>query len=287
MGQATATSPGPPRGSFIPARYPRETGQVEQASRTARAPLWAAPKPGKRCWPRQLHLDWLGVDPTSHPEQALRFLFHDCDPQTQQWALGTLRLFNPGPAVYQHRPEPLPSAVRRAFILPVGDRTLRPEWVRQAARQRLGAQPAEVGADQFGADLVSAAVRSNPHRNQLGICSPVSGPVAAREADPAASLIHGDHDGQGVTVFGALRSFHPLRRRKRCLLLLGRGKGARRVLERGQPDLPVVPPVAALHGVDAHPRSLTLEGHGRKRECGIAEPGASARRRWLEPALDA
>jgi hypothetical protein len=40
------------------------------------------------------HPDWLGVDPTSDPQLALRFLFHDCDPQTQQWALGTLRLFN-------------------------------------------------------------------------------------------------------------------------------------------------------------------------------------------------
>jgi pimeloyl-ACP methyl ester carboxylesterase len=92
------------------------------------------------------HPDWLGVDPTSDPQLALRFLFHDCDPQTQQWALGTLRLFNPGPAVYQHRPGPLPSPLRCAFILPTGDRTLRPEWMRQAARQRLGVQPAEVGA---------------------------------------------------------------------------------------------------------------------------------------------
>ena len=27
------------------------------------------------------HPDWLGVDPTSDPQLALRFLFHDCDPQ--------------------------------------------------------------------------------------------------------------------------------------------------------------------------------------------------------------
>jgi len=88
--------------------------------------------------------------------------------------------------------------------------------------------------------------------------------MGAREVGPAASVIRGDHDGQGVTVFRALRSFHPLRRRKRSLLLPGRGKGARRVLERGEPDIPVVPPVAALHGVDAHPRSVALERHGRK-----------------------
>ena len=90
--------------------------------------------------------DWLGVDPTSDPQQALRFLFHDCDPPAQQWALGTLRLFNPGPAVYRHTPGPLPPAAARSFILPAGDRTLRPEWMRQAARQRLGVQPTEVNA---------------------------------------------------------------------------------------------------------------------------------------------
>jgi pimeloyl-ACP methyl ester carboxylesterase len=92
------------------------------------------------------HPDWLGVDPTSDPQLALRFLFHDCDPQTQQWALGTLRLFNPGLPVYQHRPEPLPSTVSCAFILPTHDRTLRPTWLRQAARQRLDAEPMEVDA---------------------------------------------------------------------------------------------------------------------------------------------
>jgi pimeloyl-ACP methyl ester carboxylesterase len=90
--------------------------------------------------------DWPGVNPVSDPQQALRFLFHDCDPPTQQWALGTLRLFNPGPAVYQHTPGPLPTAITRTFILPAGDRTLRPEWMRQAARQRLDTQPVEIDA---------------------------------------------------------------------------------------------------------------------------------------------
>ena len=73
------------------------------------------------------HPDWLGVDPTSDPQLAVRFLFHDCDPPTQQWALGTLRLFNPGPAVYQHTPAPLPPTITCSFILPTGDRTLRPD----------------------------------------------------------------------------------------------------------------------------------------------------------------
>ena len=110
MGQATATSPGPPRQSSsrrgIRAKPGRSNRRAERLGRRYGRPLNRANVAG----PRQLHLDRRGVDPTSHPKQALRFLFHDCDPQTQQWALDTLRLLNPGLAVHQHRPEPLPSA---------------------------------------------------------------------------------------------------------------------------------------------------------------------------------
>jgi pimeloyl-ACP methyl ester carboxylesterase len=92
------------------------------------------------------HSDWLGVDPTSDPELALSFLFHDCDPEAEHWALGTLRLFNPGPAVYRHAPAPLPVAIARAVIVPAADRTLRPQWMRQAARQRLGVERIAIDA---------------------------------------------------------------------------------------------------------------------------------------------
>lgn len=67
------------------------------------------------------HPDWLGADPTSDPQLALRFLFHDCDPQDQQWALGTLRPFNPGPTVYQHSPAALPARNSRAAVVPDAD----------------------------------------------------------------------------------------------------------------------------------------------------------------------
>jgi hypothetical protein len=92
------------------------------------------------------HADWLGVDPASDPDLAVRFLFHDCDQPTRQWALSTLRLFNPGPAVYRHTPSPLPPGITRCFILPADDRTLRPDWMRQAARERLGVGAVEVSA---------------------------------------------------------------------------------------------------------------------------------------------
>jgi hypothetical protein len=92
------------------------------------------------------HPDWLGVNPVGDRQQALRFLFHDCDPPAQRWAPSTLRLFNPGPAVYQHPPGPLSPEIIRACIVPAGDRTLRPGWLRQAARERLGAEPVDVDA---------------------------------------------------------------------------------------------------------------------------------------------
>ena len=120
----------------------------------------------------------------------------------------------------------------------------------------VGLGPRQDTAEQLNADPAAPAVRGNPHRDQLGIHSPVAGPVATHEADPASCVVNGDHDGQGLAVLRALRSFHPLRRRQRCFLLPGRGKSAGRIFERGQPDLPVFSPVAALHGVDAHPRRV-------------------------------
>lgn len=90
------------------------------------------------------HPDWLGADPVGDPRAALRFLFHDCDPRTREWALGTLRLFNPGPAVYRHSPSALPDGIARAAIVPAADRTLRPEWMERAARQRLGVEPVTI-----------------------------------------------------------------------------------------------------------------------------------------------
>lgn len=92
------------------------------------------------------HRDWLGADPVSDPEAALRFLFHDCDPETRKWALDTLRLLNPAPAVYRHSPGALPGDIARAVIVPAADRTLRPEWMRQAARQRLDVDPVDIDA---------------------------------------------------------------------------------------------------------------------------------------------
>lgn len=39
--------------------------------------------------------EWLGKDPTIDSVLAAHFLFHDCNLETLQWAVTTLRLFNP------------------------------------------------------------------------------------------------------------------------------------------------------------------------------------------------
>jgi pimeloyl-ACP methyl ester carboxylesterase len=79
--------------------------------------------------------------PTADPVVAAYFLFHDCDLATTRQALTTLRLFHPV-AVYQevHALPDLPST----YVLPREDRTLRADWMRRAARDRLGVTPVEV-----------------------------------------------------------------------------------------------------------------------------------------------
>jgi pimeloyl-ACP methyl ester carboxylesterase len=93
---------------------------------------------------RVMNPEWLGKNPVEDPVLATYFLFHDCDLATLQWALTTLRLFAPR-ASYQEIPVPAAgSTPPSTFILPTADRTLRPEWMRQAARERLGVEPIEV-----------------------------------------------------------------------------------------------------------------------------------------------
>ncbi|WP_046470997.1 alpha/beta hydrolase [Allosalinactinospora lopnorensis] len=109
------------------------------------------------------HPDWIGVNPVADHQAARRFLFHDCADDTQRWALGTLREFAPA-AVYRHVPVPVPPGIGSTHILPTADRTLRPDWMRRAAAQRLGIRPREIDA---------------------GHCSHVSRPAAT------ADILHG------------------------------------------------------------------------------------------------
>jgi len=88
--------------------------------------------------------EWLGKDPTADPVLASYFLFHDCDLDTLQWALTTLRLFAPS-ALYADTVALLPR-IPSTYIVATRDRTLRPDWCRRAARQRLGAEIIDIDA---------------------------------------------------------------------------------------------------------------------------------------------
>ncbi|BBZ10679.1 hypothetical protein MBRA_08740 [Mycobacterium branderi] len=91
------------------------------------------------------HPEWVGIDPIRDPDAARHFLFHDCNPGVQDWALGTLRAFIPA-AGYQHKPGLRRPAAASTVIAPTRDRTLRADWIREAAVERLGVQPVLVDA---------------------------------------------------------------------------------------------------------------------------------------------
>ena len=86
-----------------------------------------------------VNTDWIGVDPTTDLAAARRFLFHDCTPQVADWACSTLRSFVPVSA-YSARILLAPE-IRTVSVVPGDDRTLRPEWMIDASRQRLGIEP--------------------------------------------------------------------------------------------------------------------------------------------------
>ncbi|WP_447004835.1 alpha/beta fold hydrolase [Saccharothrix isguenensis] len=73
--------------------------------------------------------------------RAAYFLFHDCDLADVRAGLQSLRLFYPASAYREvHELPRLPST----YVLPRDDRTLRPSWMRRAARERLGVEAIEV-----------------------------------------------------------------------------------------------------------------------------------------------
>jgi alpha/beta hydrolase family protein len=86
--------------------------------------------------------DWIGKDPIEDDAVAAAFLYHDCDEATLEWALSTRRLFVPR-AVYDERISLAPE-IPSTYIVAGDDRTIRPKWQRQMARERLGVEPIEI-----------------------------------------------------------------------------------------------------------------------------------------------
>ena len=86
--------------------------------------------------------DWIGRDPTVDDEAAIHFVYHDCDAETRAWALTTRRPFFPE-AVY-NEPISLDPGIPSTYILALEDRTIRPEWQREMALERLRVPPVEL-----------------------------------------------------------------------------------------------------------------------------------------------
>jgi pimeloyl-ACP methyl ester carboxylesterase len=86
--------------------------------------------------------EWIGKDPTDDDDVAAAFVYHDCDEPTLAWALSTRRAFVPR-AVYHERIE-LAREIPSTYIVASEDRTIRPEWQRRMARERLGVEPIEI-----------------------------------------------------------------------------------------------------------------------------------------------
>jgi pimeloyl-ACP methyl ester carboxylesterase len=88
--------------------------------------------------------DWIGKDPIEDDEVAASFVYHDCDAATLAWALSTRRGFLPR-AVYTELIE-LARDIPSTYIVASEDRTIRPDWQRRMARERLGVEPAEIAS---------------------------------------------------------------------------------------------------------------------------------------------
>jgi pimeloyl-ACP methyl ester carboxylesterase len=86
--------------------------------------------------------DWIGQDPTADAAAAAHFLYHDCDRLSLEWALTTRRLFLPLAVfdAYVSLADEIPST----YIVAAYDRTIRPEWQRRMARERLRVEPLEI-----------------------------------------------------------------------------------------------------------------------------------------------
>ena len=86
--------------------------------------------------------DWVGKDPTTDDAVAEAYLYHDADAASLEWALSTRRLFLPL-GVYGER-LPLAPEIPSTYVVAAHDRTIRPEWQRRMARERLGVEPVEL-----------------------------------------------------------------------------------------------------------------------------------------------
>jgi pimeloyl-ACP methyl ester carboxylesterase len=93
---------------------------------------------------RMFNPDWLGKNPTTDEETARQFLFHDCSEEATRWALGTLSLMYARQAILETCPLQVWPDIPSAYIVCAEDRTIRPEWSRRVAKERLGVSAIEL-----------------------------------------------------------------------------------------------------------------------------------------------
>lgn len=119
--------------------------------------------------PEAFDPDWIGKDPADDAV-AVEFLYHDCDQETIDWALSTRRLFLPQ-AVYEQR-IPFENTIPSTYVVATLDCTIRPDWQRRMARERLGVSPIEIATghcphvsqpERLAAILAFLAHEKTPH----------------------------------------------------------------------------------------------------------------------------
>jgi pimeloyl-ACP methyl ester carboxylesterase len=101
--------------------------------------------------PGMFSRDWVDAGPrwfdsAQREGLAQEFLFHDCDPETMSWALGTVGTVDTRHLVTEPAPFTAWPGVPVASIVATDDRTLTADWGRRATRRVLGIDPIEIQA---------------------------------------------------------------------------------------------------------------------------------------------
>lgn len=88
--------------------------------------------------------EWIAEPDPASLDAAGRFMFNDCEGETLQWALTTVRLFNPLRVYEEVCPLEQWPDVASTYLLGTQDRIIRPDWSRRAVPNRLGMSPIEM-----------------------------------------------------------------------------------------------------------------------------------------------
>jgi pimeloyl-ACP methyl ester carboxylesterase len=92
-----------------------------------------------------LHDDWVAYSGAFDGEDAARtFMFNDCRGATLEWALTTVRGWEPQPAYDEVTPLEAWPDTPSTYVLGTKDRIINQAWARPAATTRLGQPPVEL-----------------------------------------------------------------------------------------------------------------------------------------------